>query len=187
MTGGRKNLKIAAEQKEIFVQEGQSIMQVVSLRGSNVIEVMDARGEKSLARFPATMQRTMWIKRGSFVIINESGRDEAAAAGSKVTCEVSQVLFHEQVRVLQKSPEWPEIFKTATSDNAHPQKVVSENTEKISSTFNEDEEEDDDLPPLEANLNRVRPYESASESESGSDTESEPINQSSESPKLGVS
>ncbi|KAL5699832.1 hypothetical protein ACHQM5_030674 [Ranunculus cassubicifolius] len=185
MTGGRKNLKIAAEQKEIFLQEGQSIMQVVSLRGSNVIEVMDARGEKSLARFPATMQRTMWIKRGSFVIINESGRDEAAAAGSKVTCEVSQVLFYEQVRVLQKSPEWPEIFKTSTSDNAHPQKVVSEDTEKINSTYNEDEEEeDDDLPPLEANLNRVKPYESASESESGSDTEPEPINQSS---KVGVS
>ncbi|KAL5704829.1 hypothetical protein ACHQM5_023201 [Ranunculus cassubicifolius] len=163
MTGRRKNLKIAAEQKEIFVQEGQSIMQVVSLRGSTVIEVMDARGEKSLARFPATMQRTMWINK------------------------VSQVLFHEQVRVLQKSPEWPKIFKTATSDNAHPQKVVSENTEKISSTYNQDEEDDDDLPPLEANLNRVRPYESASESELGSDTESEPINQSSESPKLGVS
>ena len=35
-----------------------------------------------------------------------SGREEAIESGRKVTCVVSQVLFHEQVRVLEKSPEW---------------------------------------------------------------------------------
>ena len=39
MKGGRKNLKRAAEEQTLTLQEGQSIMQVVSLRGSNLIEV----------------------------------------------------------------------------------------------------------------------------------------------------
>ena len=43
---------------------------------------------------------------GSFVVVDESGKEQAIESGSKVTCIVSQVLFYEQVRALQKSPEW---------------------------------------------------------------------------------
>lgn len=39
MKGGRKNLKRAVEEQSLTLQDGQSIMQVVSLRGSNLIEV----------------------------------------------------------------------------------------------------------------------------------------------------
>lgn len=39
-------------------------------------------------------------------MVDESGREEALESGSKVACIVSQVLFHEQVRMFQKSPEW---------------------------------------------------------------------------------
>ncbi|KAK3014935.1 hypothetical protein RJ639_009951 [Escallonia herrerae] len=106
MKGGRKNLKRAAE-APFDLQQGQSIMQVVSHRGSNLIEVMDAKGEKSLALFLAKFQKIMWIKLGNFVVVDESGREEAAESGRKVGCIVSQVLFYEQVRVLQKSSEWP--------------------------------------------------------------------------------
>ncbi|KAL5700054.1 hypothetical protein ACHQM5_025553 [Ranunculus cassubicifolius] len=38
--------------------------------------------------------------------LNESGRDEAATSGSKVTCEVSHVLFYEQVRLFLLSRDW---------------------------------------------------------------------------------
>ncbi|KAH7554598.1 hypothetical protein JRO89_XS12G0243000 [Xanthoceras sorbifolium] len=53
----------AAEEQSFTVQDGQSVMQVVSLRGSNLIEVMDSQGEKSLALFPAKFQKSLWIKR----------------------------------------------------------------------------------------------------------------------------
>ena len=43
---------------------------------------------------------------GSFVVVDESGKEKALESGSKVACIVSQVLFYEQVRALQKSPEW---------------------------------------------------------------------------------
>ncbi|XP_010253036.1 PREDICTED: probable RNA-binding protein EIF1AD [Nelumbo nucifera] len=164
---GRKNLKRAAREEVLTLQEGQSIMRVVSLRGSNVIEVMDAGGEKSLALFPAKFQKSMWIKQGSFVVVDESGREKALESGSKVACMVSQVLFYEQVRTLQKSTIWPEIFKTTNKDDScsHLQRPASQPEEEWNSS------DDDGLPPLEANLNRSRPN-FCSDSESCSDIES---------------
>ncbi|KAF3969263.1 hypothetical protein ACB098_06G128700 [Castanea mollissima] len=174
MKGGRKNLKMRAvesSEDKLSMQDGQSIMQVVSLRGSNLIEVMDAQGEKSLALFPAKFQKSMWIKRGSFVVVDISGKEKALESGSKVACIVSQVLFYEQVRSLQKSPEWPEVFKSTNLDDSngslHKQTAQAEENELESS-------DDEGLPPIEANTNRIKPFEAQSdvESDSNSDTDS---------------
>nr|XP_043635870.1 probable RNA-binding protein EIF1AD [Erigeron canadensis] len=167
--GGRKNLKRAVNDETLTLQPGQSIMQVVSLRGNNQIEVIDAKGEKALAIFPAKFQKSMWIKRGSFVVVDDSGREEAVESGRKVACVVLQVLFHEQVRVLQKSPEWPEIFRSVIVDSSNG------NSQKNPSTTKENEEldssEDDGLPPLEANTNRRIHTVLQSDTESDSDVE----------------
>ncbi|KAI7749306.1 hypothetical protein M8C21_023641 [Ambrosia artemisiifolia] len=165
MKGGRKNLKRAVNDETLTLQPGQSIMQVVSLRGSNLIEVIDAKGEKALAIFPAKFQKSMWIKRGSFVVVDDSGREEAVESGRKVACVVLQVLFHEQVRVLQKSPEWPAIFKSAVMDsssgNSHTEPSTTQENDELDSS------EDDGLPPLEANTNRrIPPTELQSDTDS---------------------
>ncbi|XP_027339215.1 probable RNA-binding protein EIF1AD [Abrus precatorius] len=168
MRGGRKNLKRATEEKHVTLQDGQSIMQVVSLRGSNLIEVMDACGEKSLALFPAKFQKSMWIKRGSFVVVDDSGKEKALESGSKVACLVSQVLFYEQVRALKKSPDWPENFKSAMVDDSYERTTAQQENEM-------DASDDDGLPPLEANTNRMRPFElqADADSESSSDADDE--------------
>ncbi|KAI3877290.1 hypothetical protein MKX03_024225 [Papaver bracteatum] len=168
MKGGRKNLKRAAEEKGLTLQQDQCVMQVVSLRGSNSIEVLDANGKKLLALFPAKFQKSMWIKRGSFVVVDAGRIDEAIEAGSKVACIVTQVLFHEQVRLLQKSPDWPEIFKVtgAEESNAHPQVSNSQAAEELNSS-----EDEDGLPPLEANTNRIRPVELDPEADSESESD----------------
>ncbi|KAB1217570.1 hypothetical protein CJ030_MR3G002717 [Morella rubra] len=151
MKGGRKNLKRAAEEDFLNLQNEQSIMQVLSLRGSNLIEVMDAQGEKSLALFPAKFQKSMWIKRGSFVVVDISGKVKALESGSKVACLVSQVLFYEQVRALRKSPEWPEIFRSTTLDDSsgssYRQTSQQEEENKLDSS------DDDGLPPIELDYN----------------------------------
>ncbi|KAF3786335.1 putative RNA-binding protein [Nymphaea thermarum] len=173
MKGGRKNLKRSMGDDLPSLQEGQSIMKVASLRGSNIIEVMDAKGDKSLALFPAKFQKSIWIKQGlsmvvkpsitgSFVIVDGSGMDKALEFGHKVTCIVSQVLFYEQVRALQS----PEVFRSERSEHGpteddHP-------TERQCSS-----DEDDDLPPLEANLNRIRPSHFYVESDADSDASSD--------------
>ncbi|GFY84448.1 nucleic acid-binding, OB-fold-like protein [Actinidia rufa] len=169
MKGGRKNLKRAAGEENCTLQPGQSVMRVVSLRGSNLIEVMDARGENALALFPAKFQKSMWIKRGSFVVVDESGREEAIESGRKVACIVSQVLFHEQVRVLQKSPQWPEIFKSSILDNSWKElEGDASMQDEIGNELNSSD--DDGLPPIEANMNRRKPLELQSDPESDSET-----------------
>lgn len=47
---------------------------------------------------------------GSFVVVDESGKEKAIKDGSKVACIVTKVLFYEQVRALQKSTEWCVLF-----------------------------------------------------------------------------
>ncbi|XBH88011.1 hypothetical protein VPH35_075366 [Triticum aestivum] len=84
MKGGRKNLRRACEEgTAVTLAEGESIMQVVTLRGSNLIEVTDGEGVKSLALFPAKFQTSFWIKNGNFVVVDASGRDEALESGSR--------------------------------------------------------------------------------------------------------
>ncbi|KAM7278236.1 hypothetical protein ACFE04_005370 [Oxalis oulophora] len=165
MKGGRKNLKRAIDEQSFSLEDGQTIMKVVSLRGSNLIEVIDGQNDKLLAFFPAKFQKSMWMKRGSFVVVDESGKEKAVESGSKVTCVVTRVLFFEQVRELQKSPKWPEVFKSTPLEEESDES----NNQQHTSTKNEDDEsddsDDDDLPPLEANTNRIRPYGSDSDSE----------------------
>ncbi|KAJ8540189.1 hypothetical protein K7X08_026578 [Anisodus acutangulus] len=60
----------------------------------------------------------MWIKRGNFVVVDESGREEAVESGRKVGCVVTKVLYYEQVRLLQKSPQRPEIFKSVAVESS---------------------------------------------------------------------
>lgn len=166
MKSGRKNLKKASAEDGISLQEGQSIMQVVSLRGSNVIEVMDAKGVKSLALFPAKFQRSFWIKTGNFVIVDEGGRDKALESGDKIVCMVSQVLFHAQIRSLERSPDWPASFKNVRPGEPKISQLLPESYH--GKVLNSDSE--DDLPPLEANLNRQRPVDLYSDSDSDHDS-----------------
>ncbi|GFP89811.1 probable RNA-binding protein eif1ad [Phtheirospermum japonicum] len=143
-------------------------MQVVDLRGSNLIEVMDSKGEKLIAIFPAKFQKSMWIRRGNFVVIDESGREEAVESGRKVAGMVTQVLYHDQIRQLRKSSEWPEIFKSTSLENE------KQNLPPCTSQQDDDADDescsDDGLPPLEANTNRLNPNLYV-ESDSDTDTE----------------
>ncbi|KAH6758496.1 Nucleic acid-binding [Perilla frutescens var. frutescens] len=168
MKGGRKNLKRAVEEEMHTLQQGQSIMQVVDLRGSNLIEVMDTKGEHLLAIFPAKFQKSMWIKRGNFVAVDETGRDEAIESGRKVAGMVTQVLYHDQVRLLQKSSEWPEIFKSSSQETSKQGSHLSTSQEDGGCSS-----DDDGLPPLEANTNRVNPQHLDVESTSDSDIEND--------------
>ncbi|KAK4793654.1 hypothetical protein SAY86_024089 [Trapa natans] len=173
--GGRKNLQRATKDRDVELQGGESIVQVVSLRGSNLVEVIDEGGQNSLALFPAKFQKTMWIKRGNFIVVDTSGKEKAVESGSKVTCIVSRVLSYDQVRELKKSQKWPQTLEQTLSEepkkNAQGQTRLAEEDDGLESSS-----EDDDLPPLEPNINRARRFgiynaeESDSESESNSDS-----------------
>uniref|UniRef100_A0A1J3JDH7 Putative RNA-binding protein EIF1AD n=1 Tax=Noccaea caerulescens TaxID=107243 RepID=A0A1J3JDH7_NOCCA len=169
MNRGRRNLKQAASEQDFTLEECQSIAQVVSLRGSNQIEIMDAKGNNSLALFPAKFRESMWIRRGSFVVIDHTGKEKAQESGSKVTSIVCKVLFFEQVRLLQKSPEWPEIFKDTKLVPESSQIPIAQQEDEGDIDFSDD----DGMAPLEANTNRLRPFGVQCDAESDSDSDSD--------------
>ncbi|XBI86308.1 hypothetical protein VPH35_094290 [Triticum aestivum] len=140
------------------------MLQIGTHRSPN--KVTDGEGVKSLALFPAKFQKRFWIKNGNFVAIDANGRDEGIESGSKIACVVSRVLFHDQVRELEKSGEWPAIFRSTPNGWATgPEGTSSQVAEGQNS-----EEEDDDIPPLEANTNRNRPFDVHSDTESDSNS-----------------
>ncbi|KAL7160304.1 hypothetical protein ABFS83_01G084900 [Erythranthe nasuta] len=155
--GGRKNLKRGVEFEMATLELGQTVMQVVELRGSNLIEVMDSKGEKFIACFPAKFHKSVWIKRGNFVVVDESGREEAEESGRKVGGFVRQVLYHHQIRLLQKSLQWPEIFKSTSHEN--PKQALE------CCTCQKDDQDSS------TNTNRVNPLELYVESEFDSDSD----------------
>ncbi|KAL3732473.1 hypothetical protein ACJRO7_029186 [Eucalyptus globulus] len=146
---------------------------------------MDAQGSKLLALIPAKIQKKYWIGRGTFVVVDDSGKEKALESGSKVGCIVSRVLFYEQVRELKKSPDWPEAFKSSVDSSSEKVLAVNNSSKQKNDPDSndgdndnddekdeEEEEEEDGLPPLEPNTNRVGPVELQHE-KSGSNSDSD--------------
>ncbi|KAF7146666.1 hypothetical protein RHSIM_Rhsim04G0113200 [Rhododendron simsii] len=166
MKGGRKNLKRAAREETFTLQQDQSIMQVISLRGSNLIEVMDTKGENALALFPAKFQKSMWIKKklwdmfgtlsGSFVVVDDSGREEAIDSGRKVTSE------NFKSSILDNS--WEKVEGGSSMQDETEGRSRDDGNELFAT--------DDELPPIEANTNRRKPSKLQSDTESDSETDS---------------
>jgi probable RNA-binding protein EIF1AD len=192
MRGGRKNLKREALEGIPELEQGEELMRVIGLRGSNLIEVENSNGDKTLCLLPAKFQKTIWIKMGSYVFVNEGNRDKAVEDGSKVTGTISRVLFEEQTRAMQKLSSWPShfthdfnssrlLFPTATmvATEAKSSAVTSRLISGIlipsgRSDGNEEEDEnaedeEDGLPPLEPNVNRMHPMSLYDVNDSGSE------------------
>ncbi|XP_037428344.1 probable RNA-binding protein EIF1AD [Triticum dicoccoides] len=165
MKGGRKNLRRACEEgTAVTLAEGESIMQVVTLRVSNLIEVTDGEGVKSLALFPAKFQTSFWIKNGNFVVVDASGRDEALESGSRNLLDGTRVVT-DSLDLCYASPA---IFKSTPNGWATGQEGTTSQAEEEHNSKEEDD--DDDMPPLEANTNRNRPFAVHSDTESDSDS-----------------
>jgi probable RNA-binding protein EIF1AD len=180
MKAGRKNLKREAlEHKGVEEpQEGHVLMRVVGLRGGNIVEAENAAGETTLCLLPAKFQKTIWIKTGTVVVVDEADREKALEAGSKVTGTISRVLLEDQVRALRKSAAWwPESFKDERLVYKD-ERVLSSKTEEMGGDEEGSESDDDDdgLPPLEANSNRqhaMSTYEHVDSDDSSDDEDLE--------------
>ncbi|KAI7736857.1 hypothetical protein M8C21_013613, partial [Ambrosia artemisiifolia] len=113
--GGRKNLKRAVNDETLSLQPGQSVMRVI-----------DAKGETTLAIFPAKLQKSMWIKQVVLLWLMMAGERR------------------------------PEIFMSVTVDSSaeNSQRKPSTTQENHELDSCEEDDDDDGLPPLEANTNR---------------------------------
>lgn len=165
--GGRKNLKQGALQGSFDLKLGQTIRRVVVLRGSNIIEVEDAESLRTLCFLPAKFNKVLWIRKGSFVVVEEGEREKVLESGNKVTGMICQVLFEEQVRSLKRNSMWPSGFEDIDLQAESSREGLSDNNDILrASNSDGDSSEDKGLPPLETNPNRrAVKFESSSDEE----------------------
>jgi probable RNA-binding protein EIF1AD len=104
----RKSVLLDALQEDAPPVAGQAIVRAAGSRGTNVMEVEFPCGRSSLALIPARFHKTLWIKRGTFLVVEDLGE---GAGEARVTGQIVRVLYAEQVRALRKlAGVWPPEF-----------------------------------------------------------------------------
>lgn len=146
--------------------ENQQFAQILKSRGNNLHEVEpavyatvpdgendeDQTPEKTfLVSMPNKFRKNIWVKRGSFVII------EMIAEGQKVKGEIARILLPEHIKEFKKDGIWPDKFvPKSNSEPARPS----------------DEENSDLDDPIERNTNRWYAQSDDDESSDESDESS---------------
>ncbi|CAI5723974.1 unnamed protein product [Peronospora destructor] len=90
--------------------ENELIVRVTALRGTNLFEVVDAQGAKSVTMLPTKFRKLIWVKRGDFLIVGEGDGGEATTATGKkgaVTSIVVHILYKDQIKNLKQKDLWP--------------------------------------------------------------------------------
>lgn len=81
----------------VFDPQEQSATSGTSVVGDN----SDAEEGKYLVSMPTKFRKSVWIKRGDFVIV------EPIEEGDKVKAEIVRILYKEQVKHIKKENLWP--------------------------------------------------------------------------------
>jgi len=165
----------------------QEIVRVQAGRGNNLHEVVDAEGKSYLVSMPTKFRKSVWIKRGDFVIV------EPIEEGDKVQAEIFAILYRDQIRYIKRENLWPAGFdvddviekspspfpngESTAHSGADPAKASTSGvpSEMLPPSDDEDEDYDSDDEFVVVNPNRPQApvYESSSEEEEESEDEEE--------------
>ncbi|CEG50287.1 eukaryotic translation initiation factor 1a [Plasmopara halstedii] len=94
-------------------KDNESIVRVIALRGTNLFEVVDVSGTKSVTMLPTKFRKLIWVKRGDYLIVGEGdGGETTTATGKKgaVTSIVEHILYKDQIEHLKQKKLWPSAF-----------------------------------------------------------------------------
>ena len=115
MTQATKKKFVAKEVLEDYPEprDDQEIVRIVCPRGNNLHEAEWVNGEKHLVSMPTKFRKSVWIKRGDFVIV------EPITEGDKVKAEIIHILFPDQIKELKRNKQWPEVFAKSEELRKH--------------------------------------------------------------------
>lgn len=85
---------------DIEIKDDHKLAQVLKTRGNHLYEVRTTDNRQFLVSMPSKFRNTIWIKPGSFVII------EFIAEGNKVKGEIVKILLKEHVKEMKKNSFW---------------------------------------------------------------------------------
>ena len=122
--------------------ENERIVQVIESRGRNTLEVSYPGGESILALIPAKFQKKIWIKKGSFVIIEPTFLVDAS---SKVLAVVTHALFAQDIEHLIDQNLWPEEFLQDAKESFKLREKPTNQGAYLDMDFMSESDEEDDL------------------------------------------
>ncbi|KAF9314533.1 putative RNA-binding protein eif1ad [Podila horticola] len=135
------------------LEEGQQFARVLGSRGKSIHEVQFPDGAEILVNLPPKFRSLVWVKRGSYVIIEPAEEEDK----TKVAGDIAAVLFPDHIKKYKQQGIWPfedQLAKTNIGDD-------NDSDEESGS-------DDDDL-----FVNNNRPVIEETDSESDSDEESD--------------
>jgi len=162
--------------------EDQAVGRVLSVRGGNLLDVTLPDGSEILCNVPSRFFKSIWIKRGDFVIIEKLSEAKTTnrPKESKVKAEVANVLQLDSIKQLKKDGLWPTEFDTPVtakkrvsssdpigdlpSNPNRPPSFDSDNENDEQHNSEDDGENSDDM-GLSPNLNRRMPPSDSSDEE----------------------
>lgn len=133
-------------QQNVELQENQFVARIVSSRGNNLHEVITAEEEQFLVTMPTKFRKTLWVKRGNYLIL------QPIEEGDKVRAEIVHVLDAENIAFLLGKEQWPNKF-------------VSDAEQLTSRRGALKEDEDPDMYPPSSSESEVDESEDASDEE----------------------
>lgn len=142
----KKKYVIAEALDHIELESGENVQMVVASPGSQLFEVEDEFGVRTLASLPQKFRKTIWLKRKDFVVCIP------IFEGHKVKYEITKILQPHHLKDLKISEKFPSVFEHGQGDG------------------NDDNDSDDSLPE---NTNRRLVEIESSDDSSSEDSDSE--------------
>ncbi|XP_044745117.1 probable RNA-binding protein EIF1AD [Coccinella septempunctata] len=84
--------------------ENQQIVKITASKGNNLHEIETADKTRFLVSMPMKYRNYMWVKRGSFVII------QPIQEGVKIKGEIVRVLISQHIKYFKEVKIWPDAF-----------------------------------------------------------------------------
>ncbi|KAF9351222.1 putative RNA-binding protein eif1ad [Mortierella sp. AD094] len=146
------------------LEEDQQFARVLGTRGKNIHEVQFKNGEELLVNLPPKFRSLVWVKRGSYVIIQPAEEEDK----TKVAGDIVAILFPDHIKQYKQQGIWP--FEDQFSSSTNNSSGGAAGGDDEDEDDDEDQSDDDDL---FVNNNRIVIEETDSESESEEESEEE--------------
>jgi len=134
--------------------EGEAIVKVVQADGGYLYRVQTAEGRLFIGRLPAKFRKLLWVKPGTYVIVEVPPLDDGALNPEKHQGEILSVLYKDQISHLQDSGLWPEEFNPEGAE-----------AELVEGDPEEEDEEESGFMVFGQNPNRRNVQDSSSDEE----------------------
>lgn len=138
MSKATKRKHVTKEVLDDYVvpEPNQQIVKILGSRGNNLHEAETPDGSKYLVSMPSKFRKSVWIKRGDFVIV------DPIEEGNKVCAEIVYILYSKQIKYLKSEGLWPETFTEKSPADEKPH--VKQESSNVHRRANEDMSDDDE-------------------------------------------